>query len=304
MSDYKPPGPTFDVPEMVRTLNPNALPISSRLEHVLNRLGIECLGDLAFISIQKVLDLPCCGRKTLAELQSLLQRAAAGEFTRTAHKPPIPLFDVPDVARALSLRDRPISVRLNGVLNAFGISCLGDLAGISVQRLRSTLNCGTKTLSELQVLLQSAANGNFALTDQQLETSTPADLLSLVDDLISRLPNRDRQILLLRFGADGGDCKSLRQLGIKYDLTINAIHLAVARSLGRIRSQGCAKLRSLLTHILDPCRFKAPLSPALLATWIDRTRPPRYSPHFYVRIIAKLRSNPGMSVGGRQRSSD
>jgi hypothetical protein len=78
----------------------------------------------------------------------------------------------------------------------------------------------------------------------------------------------------------------------------------VARSLARIGGQGCAKLRSLLTHFLDPCRCEAPLSPALLATWIDRTLPPRYSPHFYVRIIAKLRLDPGKSgVEGRQGPS-
>lgn len=294
MSDYQPPGPTFAVPEMVRAISPRGLPISFRLEHVLNRLGVECLGDLAGISVKKVLDLPCCGRKTLAELQSLLQRAATGEFSRADHKPTTPSFVVPEVARALCPRNLPISVRLNGVLSALRIRCLGDLADISVQRLRSTLNCGTKTLSELQDLLQRAANGDFALTDQQLGTSTPADLLSLVDDLISRLPDRDRQILRLRFGADGDACKSLRQLGIKYDLTINAIHLAVARSLGRIRSQGCAKLRSLLTHFLDPCRCKAPLSPVLLATWIDRTCPPRHSLQFYARIIPKLRLNVGV----------
>jgi hypothetical protein len=40
----------------------------------------------------------------------------------------------------------------------------------------------------------------------------------------------------------------------------------------------------------------APLSPALVATWIDRTQPPKYSPQFYFRIIAKLR--PDVEVSG------
>jgi hypothetical protein len=109
------------------------------------------------------------------------------------------------------------------------------------------------------------------------------------------LPDRDRQVLLLRFGADGDASKSARRIGIQYGLTRSAIHLAVARSLGRIHRQGSAKLRSLLTHILDPCRCEAPLSPALLATWIDRTRPLRYSLQFYVRVITKLRPELGVS---------
>jgi hypothetical protein len=57
------------------------LPVCFRLEGVLRNLGIERLGQLQGLPIQKLLVSANCGAKTLAELRILLRRAEAGEFT-------------------------------------------------------------------------------------------------------------------------------------------------------------------------------------------------------------------------------
>lgn len=204
-------------------------------------------------------------------------------------------LSVTHAVRGLSLKDLPVSAHLESVLRGLGIERLGQLHGLSVRELLVRPNCGGKALAELATLLRRAEAGEFTLADQQLEKSTAADLLGLLDDLASQLPDRDRQCLLLHFGADGDAPKPFRQIGKRYGVSGSAIEQAETRSLERIRRRGSAKLRNLLTHILAPCRGEVPLSPALLATWIDPTHPPRYDLQFYLRIIAKLRSDLGMS---------
>jgi hypothetical protein len=295
-----PPGNPPDyisIPEHLKSTPVDGLALPGRLRYLLRYTRIRLLGDLDGKRLSDFEGYPRCGDWTLRALRCMILHPEDLSMLRVRGRDcrPEPAIEVARAIHGLSPQDLPVSVRLEGVLRGLGIERLGQLHGLLVRMLLDRPNCGQKTLAELKTLLRRAEAGEFTLADQQLETSTPADLLGLVDDLINRLPDRDRQVLLLRFGADGDASKSARRIGIQYGLTRSAIHLAVARSLGRIHRQGSAKLRSLLTHILDPCRCEAPLSPALLATWIDRTRPLRYSLQFYVRVITKLRPELGVS---------
>ncbi len=295
-----PPGNPPDyisIPEHLKSTPVDGLALPGRLRYLLRYTRVRLLGDLDGKRLSYFEGYPRCGDGTLRALRHLILHPEDPSMLRVRGRDcrPEPAIEVARAIHDLSPQDLPISVRLKGVLRGLGIERLGQLHGLLVRMLLDRPNCGQKTLAELKTLLRRAEAGEFTLVDQQLETSTPADLLGLVDDLISRLPDRDRQVLLLRFGADGDAFKSSRRLGIQYGLTRSAIHLAVARSLERIGRQGSAKLRSLLAHILAPCRRKTPLTPAMLATWIDRTRPPRYSFQFYVRVITLLRPEPGVS---------
>lgn len=75
-----PPG-CFLIPASLRNLNPFDLPLPARLEGIFKKEGIVRLGDLHGLSVRDFLNLGNCGRKTVAELIRLIERAAAGEFT-------------------------------------------------------------------------------------------------------------------------------------------------------------------------------------------------------------------------------
>jgi len=68
------------VPANSKDLIPSDLPISVRLEGVLSALGVKKLGGLTGTNYAELTQMKNCGRKTIAELRRLLERAAAGEF--------------------------------------------------------------------------------------------------------------------------------------------------------------------------------------------------------------------------------
>jgi hypothetical protein len=64
----------FAVPPDLHCLSPYSFPISRRLDGVLRRAGIACLGDLQGMAFDELLVLTYCGPQTLRELLHLLNR--------------------------------------------------------------------------------------------------------------------------------------------------------------------------------------------------------------------------------------
>ncbi len=69
------------VPVKLHELNVADLPLSVRLEGVLQQRGVRRLGDVQGLSIHDLRGTKNCGRKTISELVRLIERAAAGEFS-------------------------------------------------------------------------------------------------------------------------------------------------------------------------------------------------------------------------------
>ncbi len=69
------------VPKKLHELNVVDLPLSVRLEGVLQQRGVRRLGDVHGVSIHDLRGIKNCGRKTISELVRLIERAAAGEFS-------------------------------------------------------------------------------------------------------------------------------------------------------------------------------------------------------------------------------
>jgi Bacterial RNA polymerase, alpha chain C terminal domain len=79
-----PPHPNvFSVAPFARDLNPLALPLSVRAENILTSLGVQHLGDLEGVTTSELMGVGNCGKKTVLEIQTLLQRARAREFDVT-----------------------------------------------------------------------------------------------------------------------------------------------------------------------------------------------------------------------------
>ncbi len=73
----------FVVPIMAREFLLSDLPISPRLENVLQQRGWKKLGEVDGVEINDLSGSKNCGRKTIQELQSLIRRASTGEFSPT-----------------------------------------------------------------------------------------------------------------------------------------------------------------------------------------------------------------------------
>ena len=74
----------FFIPSYASDFSPLDLPISVRLANVLKSKGIVHFGDLHGRGLAEFKGLANCGRRTLGELESLIERIAAGEFQSAA----------------------------------------------------------------------------------------------------------------------------------------------------------------------------------------------------------------------------
>ncbi len=282
----------IEVAPAVRGLSLKCLPLHFRLERLFENLQIETLGQLHGLSRRKLLQTSSCGPIVLAEVLAFVPRAEAGEFAlyEQGLAWPEARFKVAPAAEDLRPNYLPLSVRLEEVLRSLGIATLAQLHGLPMRNVQRIPNCGPGTLAELKQLLGRAGAGEFRFTQQELASKTPIDLLLCLDDLISRLPEQDRVCLTLRFDGSGDAPQSLRQIGQQYGVTRSAVAVRAARALDWMRRQGSLKLLSLFKCVDDCAANRASLNPALVSTWQDPARPFRHSPSFYVRLIAKLRS--------------
>jgi hypothetical protein len=131
------------LPDYARRLPLNALPQSVRLAGIFRSLQCCVLGDLEGRRLREIRDLKNCGRKTLRELERLLERARAGEFSYEAGGEAAP--DLPHLILALNLEIGSLPARESEILLArFGgtgqppvtLEELGSAHGLTRERVR------------------------------------------------------------------------------------------------------------------------------------------------------------------------
>jgi hypothetical protein len=170
---------------------------------------------------------------------------------------------------------------------------LGDLKGRSPSELLQYKNCGRRTLSELQQLIERAISGEFDET--HIEDSTAAaELLTLLDQGMAKLlRRRENQFLLARIGGEDLPCLTFEEIGRRCALTRQRVHQVVAKALDTLRKSWGPRVPRLLEMIKRRClSMGCPLTPALLEQWIgESSRDFRLSRKAQVRLIAALDKN-------------
>jgi len=73
-------GAGFAIPESISQLQFHELPITARLANIVRSIGARTLGDLKGRSSFELLQYQNCSRRTLSEIQQLIERAISGEF--------------------------------------------------------------------------------------------------------------------------------------------------------------------------------------------------------------------------------
>ena len=272
--------------------------MSVRLSGVLRRAGVRVLGDLQG---RKVGDFACernCGPKTLHELDSLARSAQSGaEKAPTPESAALPQngasFAIPESICQLQFDELPITGRLANIVRSIGARTLGDLKGRSPSELLQYKNCGRRTLSELQQLIERAISGEFDET--HIEDSTAAaELLTLLDQGMAKLlRRRENQFLLARIGGEDLPCLTFEEIGRRCALTRQRVHQVVAKALDTLRKSWGPRVPRLLEMIKRRClSMGCPLTPALLEQWIgESSRDFRLSRKAQVRLIAALDKN-------------
>jgi len=81
-------------------------------------------------------------------------------------------------------------------------------------------------------LAEVVRDENAATPYEQLEEKT---LLGMLGELVERLHPRERNILRLRFGLDGGDEKTLEEIGVEFGLTRERIRQLQNEALAKLR---------------------------------------------------------------------
>jgi len=298
----------IQIPAGLRDQPLGAWQTSARLSALLERFGIHVLGDLHG---RKVVDFAWeknCGPKTLYELDLLARRAqfrngqASGNgrprgSAQPSHTPLRSLgrtgsgvaaekfqkdgasFAIPDSVRHLSLQELPITTRLANVVRSIGARTLGDLDGRNAFELLQYKACGWRTISEIQQLIDRAVCGEFDL-GQIKETTAVAELLSLIEQGLAKLPHRDRQFVLAKIGGETGGtrspganllCLSYAEIGRRYGLTRARVHKVFGNTLDTLKKAWGPRVPRLLEVIRWRCLSKiCPLTPQLLEKWADR----------------------------------
>jgi hypothetical protein len=331
----------IEIPTTLRDQPLDVWPTSARLSAVLGRFGIRVLGDLQG---RKVVDFAWernCGPKTLYELALLARRAQSrnGKAScngnrrggvNTSHTPSHSFtatgseratakmqedaasFAIPESICHLSFSELPITTRLANLVRAIGARSLGDLNGRGAFEMLQYKACGWGTISEIQQLIDRAGFGEFDVMPME-ETTAPAELLSLLEQGLAKVPLRDRQFVLARIGGEIGArspaadllCPSYEEIGRRYGLTRARVHKVFANTLDSLRKIWGPRVPRLLELIKWRCVSAiCPLTPQLLGKWLDlpaasSQRPKtgdflnrvRLSMEAHVRLIAALDKN-------------
>ena len=233
---------------------------------------------------------------TFPKLVRCRRRMRRGNRAKRPIRQPV-VFSVPEQVHPLNPFDLPLSVRLEKALRRRGVHCLGELHALPVHHLLELGNFGSKSAAELNRLIARAAAGEFS-TPPAGAAWEPAELVRMLDALVAQLPDRDREILALRLGADDGKTRTLESIGGRFKLTRERVRQVVLLCAERLRRAGSLPLRWHLEQ-LDVRRRAAsrPLSTTLLGQWLPSAARCQFPLAFYVRLIRRVQ--PGIMNRGR-----
>jgi hypothetical protein len=172
-----------------------------------------------------------------------------------------------------------------------GASKLSDLDGLTVQHLCREKNCGRETVAELLKLLARIEAGEFDPLPASGGEVDLAQLILFLNLSLGQLKGRDREILLLRLGAEGAPM-TLEETGARYGLTRERVRQIAERALDSVK-RNCPQLDALLRVLAEKCLTDVcPLTPSTLGHWLGRdTAILRFPAPVYVRIMSELHPN-------------
>jgi len=288
-----PKHPYYQLPEKLAILSINELELSVRSYNAL-RYRTKTVGELVLLSDDKLLKIRDLGRKSLIDVRRALDEFMArhaGEIAGASDSLQPSIDEVrgqsPDArgsgfssggwrvphhpgqhrsgsSKAIDdVLSAPVEVldlsaRSLNVLTKLKVRYVIELLEYPKRDLFSAENIGRKSLNEIESKL-------FAyLSDRQSPSNDPASEQSLanpslgtkdfVEQILSRLPERQRNIIADRYGLWDGIAETLQDIGDKLGLTRERIRQIEARGIQRIRGVfGYGAIRNFVRENI--CRY-------------------------------------------------
>ena len=168
------------------------------------------------------------------------------------------------------LRVLNLSVRSYNALRRGGVEYCEQLERLSVDQIASIRGIGDMSLNEIRIAIKRGykqyhssseievykdSNEKHSETEKELEDNP--NLIGAIDHALRNLDLRDRDILKLRFGLDGGKKHTIIEIGERYGLSQNRIRQLISRALHTIRTSKISyKLRDFIVcNITDKDEF-------------------------------------------------
>lgn len=119
---------------------------------------------------------------------------------------------------------------------------------ISLRKVKRLIEASAQPISLEQPVKSNEREGRISemLADDQLET--PIDIVSQhmlkheLIDVLNELPERERKVLLLRYGLTDGRSRTLEEVGVAFGITRERTRQIEAEALRRLRQPGVGKL--------------------------------------------------------------
>jgi len=176
-------------------------------------------------------------------------------------------YTIPEPVSRLRFDELPTTPRLANVCSSVGLHTFGDLNGRTPSELLQLKQCGWRTISEIQQLVQRAISGEFDSTPID-ESTAPARLLTLLEQAMAKLPPHQGEFVLARI-----EGLTFAEIGRRYGLTRARVHQVIERALEIIKKTYGPRIPRLLElvkrHFMS-IPNGAPLTPTLLEEWLGQ----------------------------------
>lgn len=249
------------IPESLAHVRIEELDLSVRSYNALRAQAVKTLGQLANLSDKQLLQFTNLGRKSLREIRGVMHKTLSehgiilqaedqrdGKATRSENGWLTTLdgnvispggWKVPfhqDEALNTSLDLLDLSARSRNVLAKLDLRTLRELLGFPRIKLLRAENMGRKSLSEIEAKIRvRLTGGNGGSLPQSDVPPLSGGVKAFVSQMLSVLPERERNILADRYGLWDGIAETLQDIGDKLALTRERIRQIEEKGLKRIR---------------------------------------------------------------------
>lgn len=299
-------GTSFDEIEHTRNCGQKTI---DELREFIERLQDENSVEMLDENYQQKLEdvEKCDARNELIEKKSNASEELPSNFIKTTSGK---IF-VPQSVKDISIKCFALSVRLENVLDSLNIKSLGDLEMFSVKEIKQTKNCGWKTQDELQsfiVRIQRTAVAD-ELPEEIIEPlPTELDLnglLNFINSFLIELPDRERQVILSRFGGTSEEKGfTLGEIGEKLGVTRERVRQIESKNIKEFKSRLTSVSDAVLQKLNDDCIASVcPLTTRFLIHLTgDEFSLFEYPPGFYLRLLSEL--SPDIPIFDKNQSVD
>ncbi|HEY8552421.1 MAG TPA: DNA-directed RNA polymerase subunit alpha C-terminal domain-containing protein [Thermaerobacter sp.] len=230
-------------PDAVRHRSIDELGLSQRAYRALRRSGIQTIGQLLELGEAGLRRLRGLGPRSLAEICHRLDALQSGRPLPPpggAGDPLAPdLMDDPAPLAVLLLPRRVVSA-----LQRAGLQTVGAVAGFSQEGLRRLRGLGE---SGIAAILEALRRYREECSQRE---AVPRDLEDWLRELVEPLADREREVLVLRYGLLGAEPHDLGAIAARWQTTRQWVSVVQGRALRRARARArLPRFRPLVTAV-------------------------------------------------------